>query len=95
MYRARVLLSRHVLQVLFEGILEYEDGTPATPSQMAKDLVEFLTWTSSQEFDERKAMFIRAMGICLLLLASTFYHNRYAWSSMRSRQIAYVPKRKC
>ncbi|XP_014480602.1 PREDICTED: cytochrome c1-2, heme protein, mitochondrial-like [Dinoponera quadriceps] len=81
-------------QVLFDGILEYDDGTPATVSQMVKDLVEFLTWTSSQEFDERKSMFIRAMGICLILLVSNAYYYRYAWSSLRSRQIAYVPKRK-
>ncbi|XP_032690738.1 cytochrome c1-2, heme protein, mitochondrial-like [Odontomachus brunneus] len=81
-------------QVLFEGIVEYDDGTPATISQMAKDLVEFFTWTSSQEFDERKSMFIRAMGVCLILLASTFYYNRFAWSIMRSCQIAYIPNRK-
>ncbi|XP_011152459.3 cytochrome c1-2, heme protein, mitochondrial [Harpegnathos saltator] len=81
-------------QVLFENILEYDDGTPATISQMAKDLVEFFTWTASQEFDQRKSMFIRAMGVSLMLLASTFYYHRYVWSSMRSRQIAYVPKRR-
>lgn len=29
-------------RVLFDGLVEYEDGTPATTSQMAKDVVTFL-----------------------------------------------------
>nr|XP_012224397.1 PREDICTED: cytochrome c1-2, heme protein, mitochondrial-like [Linepithema humile] len=81
-------------QMLSEGTVEYDDGTPSTTSQMAKDLVEFLTWTSSQNFDTRKQMFIKAMGICIILLASIVHYLRYNWSYMRSRQIAYVPKRK-
>jgi ubiquinol-cytochrome c reductase cytochrome c1 subunit len=31
------------------GLVEYEDGTPATTSQMAKDVVHFLNWTASPE----------------------------------------------
>lgn len=80
--------------MLIGGAVDYDDGTPSTTSQMAKDLVEFLTWTSSQEFDQRKLMFIKAMGICIILLASIVHYNRYVWSYLRSRQIAYVPKEK-
>ena len=29
-------------RVLFDDLVEYEDGTPATTSQMAKDVVTFL-----------------------------------------------------
>jgi len=29
--------------------VEYEDGTPATGSQLAKDVVHFLNWTASPE----------------------------------------------
>jgi ubiquinol-cytochrome c reductase cytochrome c1 subunit len=39
---------------LNDGAVEYEDGTPATVTQMAKDVVTFLTWTASPELDERK-----------------------------------------
>lgn len=34
--------------------LQYEDGTPATTSQMAKDVVVFLNWAAEPEHDERK-----------------------------------------
>ncbi|XP_011175780.2 cytochrome c1-2, heme protein, mitochondrial [Solenopsis invicta] len=81
-------------QMLVNGVVEYDDGTPSTTSQMAKDIVEFLSWTSSQNFDERKQMFIKAMGICIILLASVTHYMRYIWSHMRSKQIVYVPKRK-
>lgn len=43
-------------RVLFDGLVEYDDGTPATSSQMAKDVVNFLSWTSEPEHDVRKKM---------------------------------------
>lgn len=39
---------------LYNEQLEFEDGTPATLSQMAKDVVTFLTWTSQEEYDTRR-----------------------------------------
>lgn len=39
---------------LYDGIIEYEDGTPATQSQLAKDVCTFLTWSASPEMDIRK-----------------------------------------
>lgn len=80
--------------MLTEGAVEYDDGTPATTSQMAKDLVEFLSWTASQNFDARKQMFIKVVGIGLILWACTGHYMRYNWSILRSRQIAYIPKEK-
>jgi ubiquinol-cytochrome c reductase cytochrome c1 subunit len=43
-------------RVLYDGLVEYEDGTPASTSQMAKDVVSFLSWTAEPELDERKKM---------------------------------------
>lgn len=41
-------------QALYDEVIEYTDGTPATASQMAKDVSTFLTWSSRKEHDERK-----------------------------------------
>merc|ERR1719240_1465017 len=41
------------------GALEYEDGTPATPTQMAKDVVQFLTWAAEPVHDERKVLMMK------------------------------------
>lgn len=39
---------------LQDGQLEYEDGTPATTSQMAKDVSAFLAFCAEPEHDYRK-----------------------------------------
>jgi ubiquinol-cytochrome c reductase cytochrome c1 subunit len=42
---------------LQDGQVEYPDGTPATISQMAKDVAVFLAWCSEPEHDDRKKVF--------------------------------------
>ena len=39
---------------LQDGQVDYPDGTPATVSQMAKDVSVFLAWCSEPEHDDRK-----------------------------------------
>lgn len=43
-------------RVLYNDLVEYEDGTKASASQMAKDVVEFLNWAAEPEMDDRKKM---------------------------------------
>ena len=40
-------------------IIEYDDGTPATQSQLAKDVCTFLAWAAQPEHDMRKKMAIK------------------------------------
>ncbi|CAK9815482.1 Cytochrome c1-2, heme protein, mitochondrial (Fragment) [Anthophora plagiata] len=77
--------------MLFSGIVDYEDGTPATESQMAKDVVEFLTWTAAPEHDMRKIMTIKGIGLVVIVAISVVHMYRRYWSHARSRRIAYVP----
>jgi len=53
---------------LSEGVLEYEDGTPATTEQMAKDVVQFLAYVSEPKLNERHHL---GMKVVLFLLAMT------------------------
>ena len=41
---------------LYNEVIEYDDGTPATQSQLAKDVCTFLVWAGSPEHDMRKKM---------------------------------------
>lgn len=43
-------------QALYNEAIEYTDGTPATQSQMAKDVTTFLSWAAQPEHDVRKKM---------------------------------------
>eukprot|EP00041_Stephanoeca_diplocostata_P006677 m.91013 g.91013 ORF g.91013 m.91013 type:complete len:307 (-) comp16485_c0_seq1:349-1269(-) len=75
---------------LYDEILEYEDGTPATTSQLAKDVSTFLCWAAEPEHDERKRMGMKAMIYLSILGALSFYFKRAKWSVLKSRQVKFV-----
>ncbi len=64
-------------RVLYDGLVEYEDGTPATTSQMAKDAVEFLNWAAEPEMDQRKKMGVATIVVTSVLLALSIWVKRY------------------
>jgi len=78
-------------RVLYDGLVEYEDKTPATTSQMAKDVVEFLNWAAEPEMDDRKRMGWKVMAVGSVLFALSVWVKRYKWSTIKTRKIAYTP----
>ena len=63
-------------RVLYDGLVEYEDETPATSSQMAKDVVEFLNWSAEPEADTRKRMGWKVMAIGGILFGISIWVKR-------------------
>lgn len=78
-------------RVLFDGLVEYDDGTPATTSQMAKDVVTFLSWAAEPEHDERKKYGIKAVIILSACFALSLYVKRFKWTVIKNRKIFYNP----
>lgn len=78
-------------RVLYDGLVEYEDGTPASASQMAKDVVQFLNWSAEPEMDQRKKMGVATIVITSALLALSIWVKRYKWSPIKTRKIVYNP----
>jgi ubiquinol-cytochrome c reductase cytochrome c1 subunit len=78
-------------RVLYDGLVEYEDGTPATTSQMAKDVVSFLHWAAEPELDERKKMGFQAVVLLSVLFPLSLYMKRLRWSVIKSRKLVYNP----
>eukprot|EP00908_Phaeocystis_cordata_P012232 Transcript_23195.p1 GENE.Transcript_23195~~Transcript_23195.p1 ORF type:complete len:280 (+),score=101.99 Transcript_23195:59-898(+) len=73
-----------------DGAVEYEDGTPATVTQMAKDVCVFLTWAAEPEADERKLMgfkFMTALSVCF---GFTWWYKRRTWSVIKNRRLVIV-----
>jgi len=76
-------------QALQDEMLEYEDGTPASVSQMAKDVSTFLTWTAEPEHDDRKRMGFKALFLLGLMILPTLYMKRLKWSVVKTRKIRF------
>ena len=76
-------------RTLFDGVVEYEDGTPATTSQMAKDVSTFLAWAAEPEHDDRKKMCLKATIILTSLTVLSIYLKRFKWAPIKSRKIVY------
>lgn len=74
-------------KMLVDGGVEYDDGTPATESQMAKDVVTFLSWAAEPEHDDRKLMGAKFMFALSLALFQAGYYKRWKWSHVKSRRV--------
>lgn len=70
--------------VLFDGLVEYSDGTPATEAQMAQDVAAFLMWAAEPRLTERKMWGFLGV-IFLTLLASLLYlTNKRLWAPVKA-----------
>jgi ubiquinol-cytochrome c reductase cytochrome c1 subunit len=76
-------------QPLYDEMVEFADGTPATLSQMAKDVTTFLTWCAEPEHDERKRMGMKAIMILSVLAGGMWYMKRHKWTTLKSRQVVW------
>jgi len=78
-------------RVLYDGVVEYPDGTPATTSQMAKDVVTFLSWAAEPEHDDRKKMGLKAVILTGSLFLISIWIKRFKWSPIKNRKLVYSP----
>lgn len=76
---------------LYDEIVEFEDGTPATLSQVAKDVCTFLRWASEPEHDDRKRLALKMVILSILISPIIFYLKQHKWTVLKSRKIIYRP----
>lgn len=81
-------------QSLFNEVIDYDDGTPASASQLAKDVSTFLRWSCEPELDERKRMGMKVVAIGTFLCILGLYWKRHIWSVLKSRKIVFKPRDK-
>lgn len=77
---------------LVDGQVEYEDGTPATEAQMAKDVACFLAWAAEPEHDERKLIGIQVVSMLIFGALILGYHKRLRWAPIKNSKITYITK---
>ncbi|XP_034021874.1 cytochrome c1, heme protein, mitochondrial isoform X1 [Thalassophryne amazonica] len=76
---------------IYNEVLEYDDGTPATMSQVAKDVCTFLRWAAEPEHDTRKRMGLKVMLGAAILIPLIYQMKRNRWATVKTRKLAYRP----
>jgi ubiquinol-cytochrome c reductase cytochrome c1 subunit len=72
------------------GGVEWEDDTPQTVSQMAKDVVTFLAWNSDCEGDERHLIGIKFLLALSAAIIGAKWNYRWKWNVLRTRRITFM-----
>jgi ubiquinol-cytochrome c reductase cytochrome c1 subunit len=67
---------------LAPGKVTFDDGTPSTVQQQAKDVVAFLTWASEPKAEERKQFGLGAMIYLLVFSVLLWFSYRAIWRNV-------------
>jgi len=69
-------------QMLLPDMVTYDDGTPATVDQMARDVTTFLAWASEPKQEERKQIGWAVMAYLLIFAGLTYASYRRIWRNV-------------
>jgi len=78
---------------LAEGV-DFEDGTPASICQQAKDVSIYLKWSAYIEQDERHLVGLKTLSTLILLFGPLFYWKRMKWSYLKKRKVEFLRRKK-
>jgi len=67
---------------LSDGQVEYDDGTPATLEQHARDVTAFLMWAAEPHLEARKRTGFNVMVFLVLFGALVYITKRKVWSNV-------------
>jgi ubiquinol-cytochrome c reductase cytochrome b/c1 subunit len=66
---------------LSDGQVTYDDGTPATVAQYAKDVTHFLMWTAEPHMEARKQLGLQVFVFLILLTVLLYFTKKKIWSN--------------
>ena len=66
-----------------DGQVEYQDGTPATVENYAKDVAAFLSWASDPTLDQRKKMGWQVLLYLLITSILLYIAKRRVWGGVK------------
>jgi ubiquinol-cytochrome c reductase cytochrome c1 subunit len=69
-------------QPLYDDSVTYQDGTPATLEQEAKDVATFLMWAAEPTLEERKHTGIKVILFLLVFTGLLYAAKRKIWSDV-------------
>jgi cytochrome c1 len=63
-----------------DGLVKYEDGTPATVENYSRDVSAFLSWTADPKLDERKRIGWQVLLYLLVTAVLMYFAKKRVWS---------------
>jgi len=74
---------------LADGSVDYDDGTPGTLSQYAKDVTTFLAYCAKPEEEDRKKMGLKVIAGLAVASAFFWYNKRFKWTVIKNRRTIF------
>ena len=71
---------------LYDDLVTYIDGTPATPEQMAKDVTTFMMWAAEPHLEARHKTGFRVIVYLILLTILVYFSMKRLWSRIDSKE---------
>ena len=68
---------------LFEGGVEFHDGTEASVEQMAMDVSNFLMWTAEPKLEDRHELGLKVVIYTLLMTLFLFLSMKTIWRRVK------------
>lgn len=65
-----------------DELIEYDDGTKATVSQMAFDVTNFLQWVTEPEMEHRKALGVKAIVFATIMTIFFYLSKKKIWKNL-------------
>ena len=72
-------------KVLSDDLVVYNDGTPATEEQMAKDIVSFLMWAAEPHLETRHKIGFRSIIYLIILTTLVYFSMKKIWSRVEPK----------
>jgi ubiquinol-cytochrome c reductase cytochrome c1 subunit len=67
---------------LTDGQIAYEDGSPQTVDQYARDVAHFLTWAAEPEMEQRKRMGVKVILFLIVFAGIMYAVKRKIWAKV-------------
>ncbi len=65
-----------------DGLVKYDDGTPATVDNYARDVTAFLAWTADPRTEERKRLGLMVTIYLLITAVLLYFAKRRIWAKV-------------
>lgn len=77
---------------LFDGLVEYADGTEATVEQMGKDVTAFMAWIAEPQMENRKETGFAFMLFMIVLAVLLYLTNKRIWRPVKEGRVSLADK---